>query len=657
MFEDFIGLILGERYEIQAPLGIGGVALVFAAYDRKFDRQIAIKIVRPEYAYSSDIIDALIEEARIIAKLNHQNILSIYDQGTHTIKGERLVYLAMQLAGGGSLKKRVDDTGALPLSEAEHILKQVCAALQYAHEHGVIHLDLKPANILFDEHDNVLVVDFGFARLLRGMSRVKAKTGVGTLAYMPPEQITGGDVGSFSDVYALGITLYHVLTKELPRRNWTNEGLLVYLDHPLLPSVRSVIETATQHEPLRRYRTVGELAKAFTAAIAPSALSAGEWGTGAVEEPELPHPEEPERVLTARKSLLPKKSWTQRVGIGLTTLMIIAGLVFLGQRWWDRQAEAMLEAFSLTLTASFTDSAVPMAALSPSPMPAPSATATPTGPPTPTPMLYAVVSVEQSHVHAGPGEDYDELGTVRRGDRLLLYGRSEDRIWLQVDHLGRKGWIPIQAVAVPIEPTLLPTVTAPPTPTRAPTPTATPSLPTPNTAVRLQNPGFEGIHDNLIPGWQWWAEDNFLDKECRSDPCFDTPFFSQTNDPARMIEGATLQIEATAFVGLRVYVLQTVSVSPTVPVRFEAWAKAYSDLGGIQLAAGIEPSGSTDCSQAQWGDTLLADQSQGAVRLVAPTVAVGQAGRVTVCLYAASVYPAHNNAAFFGNASLIANPQ
>jgi hypothetical protein len=175
--------------------------------------------------------------------------------------------------------------------------------------------------------------------------------------------------------------------------------------------------------------------------------------------------------------------------------------------------------------------------------------------------------------------------------------------------------------------------------------------------VRLQNPSFERVHDNLIPGWLWWAEDNFIDKKCSFDPCFDTPSFSQTNDLARVIDGPTLQVEATAFVGLKVYILQTASVSPTVPVRFQASAKAYSDLGGVRLAVGIEPNGGPDCSQARWGDTLLVDQSHGTVRLVTPTVAAGQAGRVTVCLYAESVYPARSNAAFFDNAILMANPE
>jgi hypothetical protein len=174
----------------------------------------------------------------------------------------------------------------------------------------------------------------------------------------------------------------------------------------------------------------------------------------------------------------------------------------------------------------------------------------------------------------------------------------------------------------------------------------------------LQNPGLERVQENVIPGWRWWAEDNYSPGgEYNPGTSFDTPFFSQTDDPARMINGSTLQIEATAFVNLKVHIFQTVSAPPTVTVRFQASAKAYSDSGGIKLAAGIDPNGGFDCSQARWGDTLTIDQSSGTVQLLTPDVVVGRAGRVTVCLRAENIYPARSNAAFFDNATLIANPE
>lgn len=279
--------------------------------------------------------------------------------------------------------------------------------------------------------------------------------------------------------------------------------------------------------------------------------------------------------------------------------------------------------------------------------------------PTPSPTPYLVVSVERLSVYAGPGEVYDVWGEVRRGDQLLLRGCSKDGMWWQVDYLGRKGWIRAQPVGANVEPTVLRTAEAPPTPITTPTPTqtATPTLLAPNTMLPLQNPRFERVQENVIPGWRWWAADNYPDEEYDPQESFDTPFFSQTSDPARVINGATLQIEATAFVNCRVHVFQIVSVLPSVTVRFQAAAKAFSNVGGIKLAAGIDPDGGPDCSQARWGDELTIDQSSGTVQLVAPIVVVGRDGQVTVCLRAENILPARSNAAYFDDAALIANPE
>jgi len=654
MFENFIGLVLGERYEIQARLGSGGMALVFAAHDRHLDCRVAVKIIKPEFAWSSDVVDAFIKETRIIANLQHPHILTVYDYGTQNISGQELTYLVMRLAGGGTLLEWLERR-PLALTEAERILKQVCSALDYAHSHRVVHLDLKPANILFDERRNVLVADFGLARLFHATSHVTTQNVAGTPSYMPPEQRRGKATGPLSDVYALGITLYQALTGELPERELREESLLVHLRQPLPPGIRAVIERATQSDPSRRYHTAGELAQAFTAAAA-SSTPASPWSDTKVHEgePALHPPEEREKVLPASKSPSLKRSWIPLAGAGLTVLIVIASLVLLGPRWLEEQVKNMLVALSLTLTPSPTVTATPTATLSPSPAPTPSPTITLT--PTPAPMPYIIVPTERLRVYAGPDENHDVVGEVYRGDQLPLCGRSADGTWWQVDYLGRKGWVRAQPVGASVEPTVLPAVKAPPTPVRTPTPTdkATPG-PRPNTVLRLQNPGFEGIQENLIPGWFWQAVDNYSAGEDPSST-FDTPSLLQTNDPARMINGPTLQIEES-FLRFKVHVFQTVSAPPTAIVRFQAWAKAYSDLGGVRLAAGIDPNGGRDCSQARWGEVLTVDQSSGIVQLVAPDVAVGPVGRVTVCLYAETPYSAPSHAAFFDDAALIANPE
>lgn len=725
MLGNYIGLVLGEQYKIQELLGGGGMALVFAAYDRKFDRQVAVKLVRPEYALSSKYryVDAFIREARTIAQLEHPNILSIYGQGTQTVWGQELVYLVMQLASGtlqerltrksthldqvrgpfadrGPPRPTAETTSATyetrhvpgqaygasqeqeqrtPLTpyEAEHILKQICSALDYAHSHRVLHLDLKPANILFDEHDNVRVADFGLARLFHTTGYATTRSVVGTLPYMPFEQWRGKHAGPRSDVYALGITLYEILTGELPERRFTGTGIQVYQKRTLPSNIRTVIGWATQSEPNQRYQTAGDLARAFTAAISPSVsayhdLHPRRYERGKKEEDKASlsplHPAPPqqelERISRVYESSPPKKLWISRASAGLAVLATTAGLIWLGQLWFreqmNEQTQRIIETLSLTVTTSPTVANIPTATPHPSPAPAIMPSSTTILTPTPSPVPHLSVSVEQLAIYAGPGEEYDLLGEAHRGDQLPLCGRLADGMWWQVDYFGEKGWIRRQTGGANVEPDGLSTAEAPPTPTKAPTPTrtATPTLFGPNTTLRLRNPGFEGIQENFLAGWNWWAENNFEDRE-QYDPgtSFDTPLFRQADDPNGIINGATLQIDATAFVKYRIHIFQTVSVPPAITVRFQASAKAHSDSGGIMLAAGIDPDGGSDCTQARWGDVLTVDQATGTVRLVAPDVAVGNEGLVTICLYAETILPAYRNTAFLDSAVLIANPE
>ncbi|RMF34729.1 MAG: serine/threonine protein kinase, partial [Chloroflexi bacterium] len=241
------------------------MAFVFAAHDSVLDRPVVIKAVELQ----PEAVGTFIREARTIARLDHPHILDVYDLGTEQIGEENLVYLVMQLASGGTLTNRLRE-GPLPPNEVRRILYQVGNALDYAHRQGVVHLDLKPANILFDEHGNVLVADFGLAQLLYNANPAKADAFANTLAYMPPEQMLGQEVTPASDVYALGLTLHEMLTGELPEREWTDEGLISRPAPSLPPAIRAVLEKATHHHSGQRYATAGELAEAFAEALARS---------------------------------------------------------------------------------------------------------------------------------------------------------------------------------------------------------------------------------------------------------------------------------------------------------------------------------------------------------------------------------------------------
>ena len=688
MLKDLTGVILDDRYEIQALRGSGSMAHVFTAYDHALKRQVAIKITKPEHALSPENIDDLIREAHISANLKHSHIVSVYDQGVQIIDDHKLVFFVMHCAVSGTLADRIQ-AGSITLDEAERILKQVCDALDYAHNQNVIHLDLKPQNILFDEQNDVLVADFGLATLLQAASHVKGQTGTGTPAYMPPEQFMGSEVGPFSDVYALAMTLYQMLTCEVPKREWTKEGLIVHLKHPLPPNISAVIEQATQHDPHRRYHTAGDLARDFTRALHTTSRqaqplrnsldllelhtqSAPQWADqlAPVFPPSKGDQRNHQETRTSRRWLL------SLVGDSLLLLAASVMLILFGPRArGEKSSDATSTAIALVSISSAsptsgvrpTDTTTPTATAVPATstatatqFPAPNATPTATMTLLPTP--YARIVADQSTVRTGPGERYQVLGEVRRGYQMPLRGCSEDEKWWQVDYLGWAGWIPAQPGGSSIDPDDLPVVPTPPpslftpvspTPTMTSTPIATPT-PTAETTPELANPGFAGIRDNQIPGWSWWAYDNYSSSEdYNPDHSFETPLLKQADDSRRLINGPTLQIDAAGYLKFQVHVFQTVNVAPNTRLRFQVSAGAYTDKETIKLVAGIDPNGVAGCSYAQWGDVLMINQADGVVKLVTPEVVVGPAGRVVVCLFAETLSPNVNNAAFIDNAQVI----
>lgn len=266
MSSNYVGLVLNQRYEITKVLGAGGMGVVLQAYDKFLDRDVAVKVIQPEYNWSQTAIDAFIREARIIARLEHPSILNIYDLGIHPLKNGSLVYLVMRLASGGTLADRLEK-GPLPLNEVRRILEPVCEGLDYAHKQGVIHLDLKPLNILFDNHGNPMVADFGLAKMLQNATQIKADTRVGTFAYMPPEQLFGAKAGPFSDVYAVGITLYEMITGAVPNRGWDGT---IHIDSSIPNEIKHIIVKATLTNPNQRYQKTGELIYALSSVSSPT---------------------------------------------------------------------------------------------------------------------------------------------------------------------------------------------------------------------------------------------------------------------------------------------------------------------------------------------------------------------------------------------------
>src|SRR5512134_1016361 len=199
-----------SHYQVGRRLGRGGMGEVYEAMDLDLDRRVALKFVAPELAADAQALRRFETEARSAAALNHPHIATLY---AFERAGDR-TFIAMELVPGGSVRDRLQD-GPLPIDEALAIARDVARALALAHRRGIAHRDVKPENLMFDEHGVVKLMDFGLARALQASRVTMTGSGVGTAAYMPPESTRGG-AGPPGDVFALGVTLHEMIAGVLP---------------------------------------------------------------------------------------------------------------------------------------------------------------------------------------------------------------------------------------------------------------------------------------------------------------------------------------------------------------------------------------------------------------------------------------------------------
>jgi serine/threonine-protein kinase len=262
------------RYEIIAELGRGGMATVYHARDPRFDREVAVKVLPQAMTHDTQFRARFEREAKTIGLLEHPAIVPVYDFGEE----DNQPYIVMRLMTGGSLTERLEK-GPLSPQEAGNIVTRVGQALDVAHSKGIIHRDLKPGNILFDQYGNAFLSDFGIARFSGAGGTLTGSQIIGTPAYMSPEQIQGDrEIDGRSDLYALGIILFHILTKDMPFKADTPAKLMMahVLDpvpqisriRPSLPDgVDAVIARAMQKNPDDRYPTGAKLAADYNAVL------------------------------------------------------------------------------------------------------------------------------------------------------------------------------------------------------------------------------------------------------------------------------------------------------------------------------------------------------------------------------------------------------
>jgi serine/threonine protein kinase len=269
---DLSGRRLGQ-YEISGILGQGGMATVYRAFQKSMDREVAIKVITSALANNPDFVLRFEREIRVLAKLQHPHILPVYDVGSEG----NLLYLVMRLVEGGSLDGKLRD-GMLSVSQTARIFGQIASALNFAHDSGIVHRDLKPNNILLDSKGNPYLTDFGIAKMVQANTQVTAAgTVVGTPAYMAPEQWRAQEIDARTDIYALGIMLYEMLTGDLPFKADTPYGMMYqHLDTPIprvsrpgVPNaINDVIAKATAKAKTERYPSAEMLADDVAAVLA-----------------------------------------------------------------------------------------------------------------------------------------------------------------------------------------------------------------------------------------------------------------------------------------------------------------------------------------------------------------------------------------------------
>lgn len=211
-----------DRYRLVSLLGEGGMGAVYAAEDTTLGREVAVKVLRPELAANPDLVQRFLTEATTLAKLGHPNIATLFELK----QDSSVVYMVMELVRGHNLETVRQQRGALPWPETAEVARQTLSALHYAHGRGVVHRDIKPSNLMFDEHGGIKVMDFGIARVLGTAKATRTGHVVGTAEYMAPEQITGREVDGRTDLYALGIVLYELLTGHGPFDATSDYGLM-----------------------------------------------------------------------------------------------------------------------------------------------------------------------------------------------------------------------------------------------------------------------------------------------------------------------------------------------------------------------------------------------------------------------------------------------
>jgi eukaryotic-like serine/threonine-protein kinase len=264
------GTVLGSRYEILQVLGEGGMGSVYKAKDLELDRLVALKVIRPELARNPAIVERFKQELRLSHQVTHKNVVRMYDLA----ESDGIKFITMEYIEGRDLRSLIHEKQKLSPAETVEILQQVCRALESAHHAGIIHRDLKPQNIMLDQSGRIVLMDFGLARTILGEGMTQTGALVGTMDYMSPEQALGKELDERSDIFALGLIFYELLTGKMPfkadsalasliKRTQERAAPVSSHDPAIPPTLSGIVSKCLERDAALRYKNVGEVLEAL----------------------------------------------------------------------------------------------------------------------------------------------------------------------------------------------------------------------------------------------------------------------------------------------------------------------------------------------------------------------------------------------------------